>query len=97
LKVTAIHEPLIFEEFKPDFWGDILLSGHTHGGVMKVPMIGPLYTREGGLFPGRTGHYVYGRYEVQGRPLIVSSGLENQNAFRINNEPELVIIDINKF
>jgi predicted MPP superfamily phosphohydrolase len=60
-------------------------------------MLGPLYTREGGLLPGRSGYYVYGRYEVQGRPLIVSSGLENRNIFRINNEPELVIIDINKF
>ena len=97
LKVTAVHEPQIFEEFAPDSWGDIMLAGHTHGGLMKVPMLGALYTREGGLFPARAGHYVYGRYDVQGRPLIISSGLENQNIFRINNEPEIVIIDINKF
>ena len=96
-KITAIHEPMIFEEFEPDYWGDVMLAGHTHGGLVKIPMIGALYTREGGLLPGRSGHYVYGRYEVQGRPLIVSSGLENRNVFRINNEPELVIIDINKF
>ena len=97
LKITAIHEPQIFEEFKPDYWGDVMLAGHTHGGIAKIPMIGPLYTHEGGLLPGRAGCYVYGRYEVQGRPLIVSSGLENQNLFRINNEPELVIVDVNKF
>ena len=97
LKITAIHEPLIFEEFTPDYWGDLMLAGHTHGGVVRVPMVGPLYTREGGLFPSRSGHYVYGRYEVQGRPLIVSAGLENQNVFRINNEPEIVVVDINKF
>ena len=97
LKITAIHEPLIFEEFNPDFWGDVMVTGHTHGGLIKIPMIGALYTKEGGLLPGRSGHYVYGRYEVQGRPLIVSSGLENQNLLRINNEPEIVIIDINKF
>ena len=96
-KITAIHEPMIFEEFSPDYWGDVMLAGHTHGGMIRIPMIGALYTREGGLLPGRSGHYVYGRYEVQGRPLIVSSGLENRNVFRINNEPELVIIDINKF
>lgn len=97
LKITAIHEPLVFEEYKPDYWGDLMLAGHTHGGLIKIPMIGALYTHEGGLLPGRKGCYVYGRYEVQGRPLIVSSGLENRNLFRINNEPELVIIDINKF
>ena len=97
LKITAIHEPWIFEEYTPESWGDLMLAGHTHGGLMRVPMVGPLYTPEGGLLPQRNGCYVYGRYEVQGRPLIVSSGLENTNLFRINNEPELVIVDINKF
>ena len=97
LKITAIHEPLIFEEFAPDYWGDVMLAGHTHGGIVRIPRLGALYTREGGLLPGRSGHYVYGRYEVQGRPLIVSGGLENHNVFRINNEPEIVIVDINKF
>lgn len=97
LKITAIHEPLVFEEYTPYTWGDLLLAGHTHGGTAKIPMVGPVYTQEGGLLPARNGHYVYGRCDVQGRPLIISSGLENKNFFRINNQPELVIIDINKF
>lgn len=97
LKITAVHEPFIFEEFAPDFWGDLMLAGHTHGGVVHVPVLGPLYTHEGGLFPERDGDLVYGRYDVQGNPLIVSSGLEHSNLLRINNQPELVIIDINKF
>jgi len=97
LKITAVHEPFIFEEFTPDFWGDLMLSGHTHGGVVRVPLLGPLFTHEGGLFPERGGAFVYGRYDAGGKPLIVSSGLENSNVFRINNQPELVVIDINKF
>lgn len=97
IKLTAIHEPFIFEEFQTDYWGDLMLCGHTHGGVVRVPVLGPLYTREGGLFPERGGDFVYGRYNVAGRPLIVSGGLENSNVLRINNQPELVIIDINKF
>jgi len=97
LKITAIHESLLFEEYSPDFWGDLILAGHNHGGTVKIPMIGPLYTHDGGLLPERGGHFVSGRYEVQGRPLIISSGLENKNIFRINNQPELVIVDINKF
>lgn len=97
LKITAIHEPTVFEEYQPETWGDLMLAGHTHGGLVKIPMIGPLYTHDGGLLPARSGHFVYGRYDVQGRPLIVSSGLENQNFFRINNRPEVVIVDINKF
>ncbi len=97
LKITAVHEPFIFEEFKPEFWGDLMISGHTHGGVMRIPVLGPLYTHEGGLFPERDGDFVYGRYDCQGKPLIVSSGLENTSILRVNNQPELVVIDINKF
>ena len=97
LKIMAIHEPIVFEKYKPDTWGDLMLAGHTHGGLCKVPLIGPLYTTEGGLLPARKGCYVYGRYDVQGRPLIVNSGLDNTNFFRINNQPEIVIVDINKF
>lgn len=97
LKITAIHEPYIFEEFQQDFWGDLMVCGHTHGGIIRVPVLGPLYTHEGGLLPERNDKYVYGRYDVSGRPLIVSGGMENKNLLRINNQPELVIIDINKF
>lgn len=96
-KITAVHEPYIFEEFEADFWGDLMLGGHTHGGVVRVPVLGPLFTKEGGLFPERNDKYVYGRYDVAGRPLILSAGLENNNILRINNQPELVVIDINKF
>ncbi len=97
IKITAVHEPTVFEEFQYPFWGDLIVCGHTHGGVIRVPVLGPLYTHEGGLFPEKSGNFVYGRYDVSGKPIIVSSGLENSNVLRINNEPELVIIDINKF
>ena len=97
LKITAIHEPILFEKIKSDYWGDLMVAGHTHGGVVRVPVLGPLYTVEGGLFPERNNSFVYGRYDIAGCPLIVSGGLENKNVFRLNNEPELVIIDINKF
>lgn len=97
LKITAIHEPTVLEEYTPESWGDLVLAGHTHGGTVNIPMLGPVYVHELELFPARSGHYIYGRYDVQGRPLIVSSGLDNSNLLRINNEPELVIVDINRF
>lgn len=97
IKITAVHEPFIFEQFPTTFWGDLMLCGHTHGGVIRVPVLGPLYTREAGIFPEREGSFVCGKYSLAGKPLFVSAGLENTNVLRINNEPELVIIDINKF
>ena len=97
IKITAVHEPFIFEVFEPDFWGDLMIAGHTHGGIIRVPVIGPLFTHERGLLPERQGAFVYGRYDAAGKPLIVSAGLENSNVLRINNQPELVVIDVNKF
>lgn len=97
IKITVVHEPFIFETFEQDFWGDLMVAGHTHGGIVRVPVLGPLYTHEEGLFPERSDKFVYGRYNISGRPLIVSGGLENSNVFRVNNQPELVVIDINKF
>ncbi len=97
LKVFAIHEPFVFEKYDEDFWGDVMISGHTHGGIVRVPILGPLYTHEGGLFPERKDCYVSGRYSFSEGTLIVSPGLDNGNLFRINNKPELSIIDINRF
>lgn len=97
LKITAVHEPFIFQEFESEFLGDLMVCGHTHGGIMRMPALGPLFTHEEGLFPERNGAFVYGRYSVAGAPLIVSSGLENATLLRLNNPPELVIIDMNKF
>ncbi len=97
IKITAVHEPYIFEEFQPEYWGDLMVCGHTHGGVAHVPVLGPLYTEEGGLLPEGNGKFVYGRYDAAGSPLIVSSGLTNSTLLRINNQPELVVVDVNKF
>ena len=38
-----------------------------------------------------------GAYEVNGIPMIVSSGLSNRGLWRINNQPELVVVDINHY
>lgn len=94
LKLTLIHEPLVFTAFSGVNWGDLVLAGHTHGGVIRVPYLGGLYTREGGLFPDGM---VYGRYSASGTPVIVSSGLINTGMIRVNNPPELVIIDVNQY
>ena len=96
-KLTAIHEPFIFTELTEATWGDLMVSGHTHGGTIRVPFLGPLYVKSAGLFPERKNYCVYGRYNIAGRPLIVSAGLTNKDFVRINNEPELVIIDVSKY
>ena len=74
---------------KGDF--DLILSGHAHGGQVRLPLIGGLFAPEQGLFP----EYTKGIYKSETATMILTAGLGDSNVFpRINNPPELVIIDI---
>lgn len=97
MKIILCHEPYIYEILRGEYWGDLVLCGHTHGGVIRVPKLGGLYERQDGLFPERKGAYIQGQYSANGTPLIVSGGLTNRGAIRINNQPELVIVDVNRY
>ena len=97
-KLMLCHEPYIFETWEDDTWADLALAGHTHGGAVRLPRVGALFEYRHGLFPETdTDNYVYGEYDVQGNPLIVSSGLSKNDLIRINNQPELVVIDVNRY
>ena len=97
-KLLVCHEPYIFEFLKGEYWGDLALCGHTHGGVVRLPRIGGLYEQTHKFFPEKIGdvHYIAGRYDLDNMPLIVSRGLTNRGAIRVNNRPELVVIDIGR-
>lgn len=99
LKVLLCHEPYIFETFGEGYWGDLVLCGHTHGGVVRLPYLGGLYERKNGLFPEKKPDdtYIAGKYDLSGKTLIVSRGLSNKGVVRIGNQPELVIIDVNRY
>lgn len=36
------HDPIILRKFKPDTAVDLVLTGHTHGGQIVLPLYGPL-------------------------------------------------------
>ena len=97
IKIFACHEPLLLETLEDEKWGDLVLCGDTHGGVVRLPGIGALYTRDDGLFPEKRGAMVYGKYKLGTSQVIVSSGLENKNPLRIFNQPEIVIVDVNNY
>ncbi len=52
---------------------NVILSGHTHGGQIRIPFIGPIITPGQGLFP----KYDKGINEIQGSVLYIDSGLGN--------------------
>ena len=101
-KLMLCHEPYLFETFQGGQWADLVLCGHTHGGVVRLPYVGGVYETGHGLFPelgdapGEES-LIYGRYTVGTTPLIVSGGLSNRGVIRVNNRPELVIIDVSRY
>ena len=93
--IVMAHIPILFKEQLSVYDFDLGIAGHVHGGIVRIPFIGGLYSHEEGLFP----EFSAGKYVLNGRQtLIVSAGLSDSKVFppRINNAPELVIIDVNR-
>ena len=69
---------------------DLQLSGHTHGGQVRLPVIGALYT--GSLYGKR---FEAGRYLVNGMTLYTSRGLGMEGAIaprvRLLCRPEIIL------
>lgn len=89
-KLLMCHHPERFEPLIKDTDIDLVLSGHTHGGQIRVGKKGRGFFVPGqGLF-GKNAHGIF-----FGGRLIVSAGCSNTAAFpRINNPRELVIINL---
>ena len=90
--ILLAHQPELY------FWGlsekniDLMLCGHTHGGVVQLPFLGGVYAPNQGFFP----EYDKGFFSSGTANMIITSGLGNTSSIpRINNEPEICIININ--
>ena len=92
-KILLLHRPEASTLWNRDGWFDvdIVLSGHTHGGIVRFPFIGGLYAPEEGFFP----KYEYGLYSVDGVITYISSGLSGAKGIpRFNNIPEIVSLTV---
>lgn len=70
---------------------DLVLSGHLHGGQIRLPIIGGLLSQSREWFP----KYSAGKYSESGTTMIVGRGLGNPISIpRVFNRPELVIITL---
>lgn len=91
-RVLLYHSP----ELVPDALArgvDLYLTGHTHGGQVRLPIYGALFTATD---VGK--RYEMGRYQVQGLTLYVSRGLGMEGMAapraRFLCPPEIVCIDL---
>lgn len=89
--ILLAHNPLYFPVYTE--WGaDLTLSGHVHGGIVRLPFLGGVLSPERTFFP----EYDEGRYVLSDKTLIVSRGLGNSVGIRVFNPPELVLITLRR-
>lgn len=76
-------------EAYPDLQVDIIMCGHAHGGIVRIPGIGGLIGTNAELLPEYdAGVFASGRYRM-----VVSRGLGNSvSAPRFMNTPEIVTL-----
>ena len=97
LAAAADEETNILLSHKPEYFSlyaecgfDVVFSGHAHGGQIRLPFIGGLYTPDQGFFPEYTeGVHTSGRANM-----IISRGLGNSIfPLRVFNRPEIVVCE----
>lgn len=88
--ILLAHNPFYFDSYMN--WGaDLVLSGHVHGGAIRLPFIGGILSPEVGLFP----KYDKGIYDRGLQKMIVSVGMgDSFPGFRLFNQKELVIVEL---
>ena len=88
--ILLSHRPELFATYA-EHNVDLVLSGHAHGGQFRMPFIGGLVAPNQGLFP----EYDAGIYTEGNTNMLVSRGVGNSILpFRINNCPEVILIEL---
>ncbi|HHX6348267.1 TPA: metallophosphoesterase [Pseudomonas aeruginosa] len=94
-KILLAHHPELWPSYCDNSYAirpDLVLSGHAHGGQIRLPWIGGLLAPNQGFFPKYTsGHYA----ADNGTQMIVSRGLGNSIfPVRVFNRPHLPVITL---
>lgn len=86
--ILLAHNPAYMDAYL-DWGADMVLSGHLHGGLVRVPWFGGIVTPQGFLFP----HYSGEMTKEGDQTVIVSRGLGTHTLnIRLFNMPELISI-----
>lgn len=91
-QILLAHSPLFFDAYRK--WGaDLTLSGHFHGGTIRIPGLGGVMTPQYQFFLP----VCVGTHEREGRYMAVSRGLGTHSInIRLNNRPQLLAIRLKR-
>ena len=89
-QILLAHNPAYYPAYKK--WGaDLVLSGHLHGGIVRIPGWRGVITPQVCLFPKYSGEMT----QEDGKSIIVSRGLGTHTInFRLFNVPEVIVLEI---
>jgi predicted MPP superfamily phosphohydrolase len=86
--ILLAHEPDFADE-AAKFPIDLQLSGHSHGGQVRIPLLPPLY------LPKMAKKYIWGRYQVGPLALYTTAGLGTIGVpMRLNCPPEIALLTL---
>ena len=92
--VVLMHMPenITMDSARENWNADLYISGHTHGGIIRIPFVGGLVAPTQGFFP----EYDKGQFLIDDRlNLIITSGLSGYEWVpRVFNRPEICVITL---
>ena len=88
--ILIAHHPSYFPQYAE--WGaDLVVSGHVHGGMARLPLLGGIIAPNYRLFP----KYDKGMFYEDDAVMILSAGIGTHTInLRPFNPPEIVVVDL---
>jgi predicted MPP superfamily phosphohydrolase len=85
--ILLAHNPDTKDVLADKPW-DLMLSGHTHGGQVVLPMLGERFV------PIRDKRFIAGLKQWNGRQVYVTRGVGSIRGVRVNCRPEVTLLDL---
>ena len=87
--VLLAHEPDPADRYSQDERVSLHLAGHSHGGQIRFPMIGPV------VCPSRFGvRFASGLFHIEPTVMPVSRGISGVHTLRFNCPPEISLLEL---
>lgn len=90
--ILIAHNPIFMSSYLK--WGaDLIVSGHLHGGVARIPFFRGVITPQGGLFPKYSGELTQEKTKKGVQSVVVSKGIGIHTIpIRFWNPAEVVVL-----